>query len=484
MKIVNNKLIYALIILAQIFVFNIAYSASNTKAVVDTLPPTKPIVLDDGDYLVSESRLHAYWISAGPESEIIDNQYSIGTSPGATDIVEWTSVGKDTEVTRTDLVLTHNKAYYFNVKTKNGVNLWSEVGSSDGIVFNAHNPLINSITPQDNSTFFTKTAVNIVVNARDSDDDPLEYRFLVDDKVGQDWSTSSSFIWTALPTTTLTRKITCQVRDNKKGEVSQNVNYNIEIDINDTTPPTTPIVTTDEYSNSLDSLHASWTAEDPESGISEFQYAIGTFPGGRDVVDWTSAGTNTEITHYGLNLVEGQGYYFSVRAINGAKVKNSEQPVDLKLEAFSAQAMNKIKNADFNNLFNDLYIPKENTAKDTENDKEAIVSGLRELIQNKLGMPKDFSNINSVAENALTISMATGSPQTTGKIPSTNLFYKVTFPKFGHGYIAIGVYSGSDKLYIKDITIELPISNPKSGEIVKTFEIFMMDIAAKQQKSK
>jgi len=58
------------------------------------------------------------------------------------------------------------------------------------------------------------------------------------------------------------------------------------------------------------------TRKIPESGIAEYQYAIGTFPGGTDVADWTSAGTETEITHYGLNLIEGQSYYFTVRAKN------------------------------------------------------------------------------------------------------------------------------------------------------------------------
>ena len=159
------------------------------------------------------------------------------------------------------------------------------------------------------------------------------------------------------------------------------------------------------------------------------------------------------------------------------------QLADPKLEAFSAQALDKIKNADFDSLFNDFYIPKENTAKDTDNDKEAIVSGLKELILNQLGTFEDFSSISSIAEKVYTLNMITGSPQTTGKIPSTNLFYKVTFAKFGNGYIAIGVYSGREKLLIKDITIELPISNPKSEEIVKTFEMFMMNIAAEQQKN-
>jgi len=85
----------------------------------------------------------------------------------------------------------------------------------------------------------------------------------------------------------------------------------------DTTPPTTPVVTDDgEYTSSTTWLHAAWSSSDPESGIAEYQYAIGTSPGGTDVVGWTSTGTTTEVTHSGLNLVIGGTYYLSVKAIN------------------------------------------------------------------------------------------------------------------------------------------------------------------------
>ena len=86
----------------------------------------------------------------------------------------------------------------------------------------------------------------------------------------------------------------------------------------DTTPPTTPVVIDDgEYTSSKTSLNATWSSSDPESGIVEYQYAIGTSPRDTDVVDWTSAGTATEATRTGLNLILGATYYFSVKAKNG-----------------------------------------------------------------------------------------------------------------------------------------------------------------------
>ena len=74
----------------------------------------------------------------------------------------------------------------------------------------------------------------------------------------------------------------------------------------DTTPPTTPLVTDDgSYTTNLSQLHAVWVSNDPESGIAEYQYAIGTTPLGTDVAGWISTGTDTSVTHTGLSLLDG-----------------------------------------------------------------------------------------------------------------------------------------------------------------------------------
>ncbi|MEN3040482.1 MAG: CUB domain-containing protein, partial [Bacteroidia bacterium] len=66
-------------------------------------------------------------------------------------------------------------------------------------------------------------------------------------------------------------------------------------------------------------LSAHWLpANDPHSGISAYEYAIGTAGWVTDVVNWTLIPLVTSHTHSGLNLVEGQSYYFGVRAINQA----------------------------------------------------------------------------------------------------------------------------------------------------------------------
>jgi len=63
-------------------------------------------------------------------------------------------------------------------------------------------------------------------------------------------------------------------------------------------------------------LHADWTAEDNISGISHYEYAVGTGVSGAaasTIVNFTST-TDNEATLTGLNLTEGGTYYWNVKA--------------------------------------------------------------------------------------------------------------------------------------------------------------------------
>ncbi len=71
--------------------------------------------------------------------------------------------------------------------------------------------------------------------------------------------------------------------------------------------------------NSATALSANWSAaSDTNSAIAKYWYAIGTTAGATDVVNWTDNWFNRTVTHTGLTLVDGQTYYFSVKAENGA----------------------------------------------------------------------------------------------------------------------------------------------------------------------
>lgn len=86
----------------------------------------------------------------------------------------------------------------------------------------------------------------------------------------------------------------------------------------DTTGPSVTAVTDEGiYTPSTTELEAVISAGDAESGISAYQYAIGTTAGGNDIADWAASAT-ANITKTGLTLSAGSTYYFSAKAQNGA----------------------------------------------------------------------------------------------------------------------------------------------------------------------
>jgi len=97
--------------------------------------PDTPAVSDDGPFSGSATKLHATWYSTDADSGVAEYQYAVETSPGAADVVGWTSAGTDGEsiITIPDPGLSMGATYFISVKAKNGAEAWSDAGSSDGI---------------------------------------------------------------------------------------------------------------------------------------------------------------------------------------------------------------------------------------------------------------------------------------------------------------------------------------------------------------
>lgn len=99
--------------------------------IADTSPPDPPNVTAWGDG--TTTTLSAHWSASDSESAITLYRYSIGTTPGGTDVVNWTSVGV-TEVVHSGLNLLVGQTYYVSVQARNESGLWSEPGASEGVV--------------------------------------------------------------------------------------------------------------------------------------------------------------------------------------------------------------------------------------------------------------------------------------------------------------------------------------------------------------
>ena len=73
-----------------------------------------------------------------------------------------------------------------------------------------------------------------------------------------------------------------------------------------------------DYQNVANQLDVFWSGSDENSGISGYEYALGTTSGGTGTIDWTSASTSTSVSLSSLTLSEESTYYVSVRATDGA----------------------------------------------------------------------------------------------------------------------------------------------------------------------
>jgi len=73
-----------------------------------------------------------------------------------------------------------------------------------------------------------------------------------------------------------------------------------------------------DYQNSITSIAANWTGFTDNVGIVSYDWAIGTTSGGTGIQDWTATGNITNVTNSSLTLANGQTYYVSVRAVDGA----------------------------------------------------------------------------------------------------------------------------------------------------------------------
>lgn len=105
---------------------------------VDWTAPNCTVVNDgtsiDADTTGILTSLSTSWAaSTDTHSGVVKYWYAIGTSTGATDVVNWTDNNVSTTATASGLALTTGQMYYISVKTENGAGM-SSICTSDGIL--------------------------------------------------------------------------------------------------------------------------------------------------------------------------------------------------------------------------------------------------------------------------------------------------------------------------------------------------------------
>ena len=113
-------------------------SISSEFVNVDWTPPAVVSYVYDGEgadisTTGTNTELSANWDeTVDPHSDIARYWYAIGTTPEATDVVDWTDNWFETNVTHTGLELTYGTTYYISVFAENGAGLNSDIMVSDG----------------------------------------------------------------------------------------------------------------------------------------------------------------------------------------------------------------------------------------------------------------------------------------------------------------------------------------------------------------
>mgnify|MGYP001459824589 CR=1 FL=1 len=149
-----------------------------------------PIVTDDGKYTSSTTALNATWTISTPN--ITEYQYSVGSgSAGATNIKTWTSTTTYKYAYVSGLSLTPGTTYYFNVKAKDNLGVWSAIGSSNGITVDKV-PEICTMTPIDKSTFTEADNVSVYACANFWGADKQEFQVSVNNVVVKPWAESTT----------------------------------------------------------------------------------------------------------------------------------------------------------------------------------------------------------------------------------------------------------------------------------------------------
>jgi hypothetical protein len=195
------------------------------------------------------------------------------------------------------------------------------------------------------STFSTTQLQANWTAATDNESPVTNYHYAVGDTPGStgvvEWTTLGNVLTVTKTGLTLTVGTTYyfSVKAQSTGGTCSATNSDGQFvkDSNDTTPPIDIATVNDGTGSDIDStsstteLSANWTeSTDPDTGISRYDYAIGTTPGGINTVEWTSTsdGTVTAVTESGLSLVVGVTYYFTVKAVNGVGLESSPSNSD------------------------------------------------------------------------------------------------------------------------------------------------------------
>ena len=261
------------------------------------------------DYTNSSSTLSAYWDPFSSSSSFT-YYYALGTT-AKNNIVDWTSNGTSTSATLTGLSLENNVNYFISVFAINSEGSTSDTISTDGIMIDTQAPVISSVSESDWYGVGKNAQVAVIAS-----DNGLIANY--DISVGTTTGSDNVISWFKSDTNHITIDIS-SLSENIRyysnvratdilGNVSNIVSSNgFELDL---TAPIKGMVETDSYTDKTDEMNVTWSGfSDSKSGLSHYEYSLGTQAGAGNIVVRTNTGLSESVKIENLTLEDGQTYY-------------------------------------------------------------------------------------------------------------------------------------------------------------------------------
>ena len=279
--------------------------------------------------------LTASWTGFGDSlSGIAFYEAAVGLAAGDSSVVDWLSVGLDTFMVATGLSLQDGVIYYVSVRATDDVGNRSDFASSDGVMVDVSAPVagtvIDGLEYDLDWTSDSTTLSASWTGFSDAYSGIAYYEYAIGTTPGDsgvvDWTyngDSTSVVNDSLSLISGTTYYVSVRATDAVGHVSLSASSDgIMVD---TAKPLVFYVDEGgigedfDYQGTLVEMIVSWSGADSlRRDLMRYEYAVGTSAGDTSTVNWTDAGTNTDVTITGLSLTEGVTYYASVRAFDMA----------------------------------------------------------------------------------------------------------------------------------------------------------------------
>ena len=320
--------------------FGLSTRVSTDGIILDSSAPREEfvIVTEDGTSHVdhsSGSQLTAKWQFTESESGVRKYEWAVCLSNDESSCVQdYTSIGTSTNASNPALPLVSGEGYIVKIRATNNAGLQT-VGTSRPVTFDSTTPLPSTIIDGSGRSDIVYQSSASIISA--------SWTRSVDDESGimkYDWCIGSALqLCDVLPWTVVADDSLKSTADGL--QLEQGGTYFVSVRATnraglftvansdgvtvDTTIPSCSTVEDGQqqadvdYQFSEDRLSATWSAcEDDDSGVAEYQWAVGTSPGLSDILAFTSVGLSTTAARTVLPIAEGRTIYSTVRAVNGA----------------------------------------------------------------------------------------------------------------------------------------------------------------------